>query len=638
MSLLRAAGIDPGHGHGPGRFASADTGGRRSVDWRILRRILAHTRPYAFRRNLIFGLTALRAVQKPALAWALAAVISGPVTRGDLSGLQLGALGFLVLAAFTELTFHFRQRLSLELGEAVVHDLRTAVFHRLQTLPLGYYTRTKLGRILSRVITDIEAVRRGVQGVFFFSLLLVGQMLGAAGLMLAYNPLLFALLLVVGPFVWLVNRHFHPRLLRLSRAVAESQSRLTGTLAESIRGVRVIQSFDRAACNDRRFGELAERHADNNVGLARESSLHVPLLDASSQIFIASMLLVGGWAAVHGVAGIDIGSLIAFLFLPNLFFQSLQHLAQLHTQVLTAVAGAERVFELIDQKPDWSEPPGLPVLPDPRRTVPPPFRDVGARVEFQRVGFGYEAGRPVLHDIDFVAEPGQRIALVGHTGSGKSTVLNLLAKFYLPWSGVIRIDDRPLDQVRGDSVRRQMGIVLQTNFLFTGTVEDNLRLGRPDASLDEIRAAARALDCLDLLDALPRGLATEVGERGASLSLGQRQLICFTRALLADPRIVILDEATSSVDTITESRLQRALERLLEERTSFIVAHRLSTVRRADCILVLGEGRIVESGTHSALLSRRGPYRSLYEQFASGSGFEANGEVIGPPPPAEAAR
>jgi ATP-binding cassette, subfamily B, bacterial len=635
MSLLRAAGIDSGHG--PGRFAAGDTGGRRSVDWRVLRRILSHTRPYAFRRNLIFGLTALRAAQKPALAWALAAVISGPVTRGDLDGLQLGALGFLLLAAFTELTFHFRQRLSLELGEAVVHDLRNAVFQRLQSLPLGYYNRTKLGRILSRVITDIESVRRGVQGVFFFSLLLVGQMLGAACLMLAYNPLLFGLLLVIGPFVWMVNRHFHPKLLRLSRAVAESQSRVTGTLAESIRGVRVIQSFDRAACNDRRFGELAELHAGNNVGLARESSLHVPLLDASSQLFIASMLLVGGWAAVEGRAGIDIGSLIAFLFLPNLFFQSLQHLAQLHTQVLTAVAGAERVFELIDQKPDWAEPPGLPELPDPRRPAPARAPDRGARVEFQHVSFGYEPGRPVLHAIDFTAEPGQRIALVGHTGSGKSTVLNLLAKFYLPWEGVIRIDGRPLDQIRGDSVRRQMGIVLQTNFLFTGTVEENLRLGRPEATADEIRAAARALDCLDLLEALPRGLATEVGERGASLSLGQRQLICFTRALLANPRIVILDEATSSVDTITESRLQRALERLLDGRTSFIVAHRLSTVRQADRTLVLEEGRIVESGAHAALLSRRGPYRALYEQFASGAPADGRA-VVTVPPPAEAAR
>jgi ATP-binding cassette subfamily B protein len=222
----------------------------------------------------------------------------------------------------------------------------------------------------------------------------------------------------------------------------------------------------------------------------------------------------------------------------------------------------------------------------------------------------------VLRDITFTAEPGQMVALVGHTGSGKTTIVNLLAKFYLPTEGELWVDGREIRTIRGDSLRRQMGIVLQTNFLFTGTVMDNIRLGRPEATDDEVRAAARALDCLDLLEKLPDGLATEVGERGTSLSLGQRQLICFSRALLADPRILILDEATSSVDTITESRLQLALAKLLRGRTSFVVAHRLSTIRRADQILVLDQGRVVERGTHLELLARRAGYFDLYRQFA----------------------
>jgi ATP-binding cassette, subfamily B, bacterial len=237
-------------------------------------------------------------------------------------------------------------------------------------------------------------------------------------------------------------------------------------------------------------------------------------------------------------------------------------------------------------------------------------------VEFRGVSFAYDPGRFVLQNLNFVAEPGQTVALVGHTGSGKTSVINLVAKFYLPTLGEVYIDDHEIQQLKGSSLRSQMGIVLQTNFLFTGSVIENIRLGRPGASDDEIRAAARSLDCLDLLESLPEGLATEVGERGTSLSLGQRQLICFTRALLADPRILILDEATSSVDTITESRLQNALQRLLAGRTSFVVAHRLSTIRQASQIIVLEQGQIVERGTHIELLARRGHYHALYRQFA----------------------
>ena len=569
-------------------------------------------------RNTIFVLTVVRAVQKPALAWALAAVINGPITGGDFRGVLWGAGGFLVLAGFTELTFHFRQRLQLELGEAVVHDLRNAVFRQLQRMPMSYFNKTKLGRILGRVITDIEAVRRGVQQVFFFSLLLFGQMAGSAALMLYYNWVLFCVLLVVGPLVWLTNRHFHPRLSRHSRAVAESQSRLTGSLAESVKGMRVIQGFVRQREGDVRYDGLIRHHADNNVGLAHESALYLPLLDLHSQIFLAAMLTVGGYGALHGLAGMEIGSLIAFFFLPSLLFQSLQHLGTLYTQAITAMASAERVFQLLDLRPEWSDAPDATDLPDPRASTVGAASAAarGARVEFRRVSFGYTPGRPVLHDLSFVAEPGQTVALVGHTGSGKTSIINLVAKFYLPDHGEILVDDREIRSLRADSLRGQMGLVLQTNFLFTGTVLENIRLGRPAATDKEIRAAAASLDCLDLLEALPRGLATEVGERGTSLSLGQRQLICFTRALLANPRILILDEATSSVDTITESRLQHALDRLLAARTSFVVAHRLSTIRRADQILVLDGGRIVERGPHLELLAQRGAYHALYRQFA----------------------
>ncbi len=608
------------------------------VHWRVIQRVLAYTRPHAAKRNFVFGLTAVRSMQKPALAWLIAEIINGPVRRGDQRQAVVETLGFLALLLFTAVVFHLRQRHQLELGEAVVHDLRNDLFRNLQRLPLAYYHQTKLGRILSRVITDIESVRRGLQQVFFFSLLLGGQMLIAAALMLYYNWALFLLLLGVWPLAWITNRCFHPRLSHLSRMSAESSSRLTGSLAESVRGMRVIQGFTRQSRGEELFGAQVDKLSEDNVALASESALYGPLLDLGSQFFIAAMLVVGGYGALHHLAGMDVGSLIAFFFLPALFFQSLQQLGSLYTQTLTSLAGAERVFQLIDLQPAWEDAPTATDLPDPRGQ-PGAAADIpGVRVEFRAVSFGYKPERMVLHEINLTAAPGQTVALVGHTGSGKSTIVSLVAKFYQPGAGEILVDGRDLATIRGESLRRQLGIVFQTNFLFTGTVRENIRFGRPGAADAEVAEAARRLDCLDLLESLPQGLATEVGEGGGNLSLGQRQLVCFARALLANPRLLILDEATSAVDPVTERRLQHALGRLLAGRTSFVVAHRLSTIVRADQIIVLDQGRIVERGTHHGLLTARGTYWKLYREFvfagmtgeaggAKGNGSDGNGVV-----------
>jgi ATP-binding cassette subfamily B protein len=293
-----------------------------------------------------------------------------------------------------------------------------------------------------------------------------------------------------------------------------------------------------------------------------------------------------------------------FFFLANLFFDPVQSIGNQYNQALTAMAGAERLFRMFDQEPEWIDAPEA-------RALPP----IEGRVEFQNVCFEYDPGRPVLDDISFVAEPGQTVALVGHTGSGKTTLVALLQKFYLPTRGRALVDRHDLMDVTSASLHQQMGSVQQNNFLFSGSVMDNIRFARPQATEAEVRRTLQALDCLDLIEALPDGLQHAVSDKSAGLSLGQRQVVCFARALLADPRILVLDEATSAIDTVTETRLQRALETLLRGRTSFVVAHRLSTIRKADLVLVMEHGRIAERGTHQSLLRAGGVYARLHEEF-----------------------
>lgn len=560
----------------------------RPLEMRLISRLFGYTQPYRAKRNWLLLLVCIRSLQLPCLTWLTAAVITGPVERGDIVGVVWGAVGFAALAVSTQVVMHFRQRLALELGEAVVHDLRRDLFAHLVRLPMSFYNQTRLGRIISRMTSDVESVRTGVQEVLFVSIVQAGQMLVAAAFMLWYDAALFGVVLCLVPLLWLINRYFHSRFSRSLRAVQESFSRVTATLAESVNGIRVTQGFVRQETNAELFGNLVADHSRYNLAVTRDQGIFLPLLDWNSQLCYAALLLVGGYRVLV-TGGAEVGDLVGFLFMAGLFFSPITVLGNQYNQALTSMAGAERVFRLLDTEPDWRDAAGARPLPRIR-----------GRVEFDRVSFGYDPKRLVLRGIGFTAHPGETIALIGHTGSGKTSITNLIAKFYPPTSGRVLIDGHGLAEVDGDSLRRQIGIVLQQNFLFSGTVLDNIRMGRPAASDGEVLEAVRSLDCLDLFEALPLGLRTEVGERGTSLSLGQRQLVCFARALLADPRILILDEATSSVDTLTEARVQAALARLVRGRTSFVVAHRLSTIRNADQVLVLSDGHIIEHRRRAA--------------------------------------
>ncbi|BAM02394.1 ABC transporter ATP-binding protein [Phycisphaera mikurensis] len=589
---------------------------RAPLRWPLVRRLWSLTTPYAGLRNTLLVLTCVRGIQLPALPWILSAVIAGPLAARNWPGVLWGSAGFLALLLFTAVTFHYRMKLSLVLGEVVVQDLRRDLFGHLQKLGMRYYDRTKVGAIISRMTSDAEALRQGIQDVVFVSLVNVGHMVIASLIMAWYDLPLFGFVLAMSPLIWAIHRFFGSRLGTAWREVQSSMSRVTATLAESVSGIRVTQGFVRQERNAALFHELVSDHAGYNLRASRLSGVYIPLLDFNSQLFLAGLLVLGGWQVLHGglpgfggeqspaEQAATFAALVVFIFQLPPFFLALRVVARQHNTALTAMAGAERVFALLDTEPE--------VLDEPDAAAPETIR---GEVVFDDVSFGYDPKRPVLHGISFKAEPGQTIALVGHTGSGKSTVIKLISKFYLPTGGRVLIDGIATPGLRTEALMAELGIVLQSNFLFTGTVMDNIRMGQPSASDADVVAAAKKLDCLDLLEQLPEGLHTAVGERGGALSLGQRQLVCFCRAMLADPRLLILDEATSSVDGLTEARIQKALNVLLRGRTSFVVAHRLSTIRHASRVIVLDHGKIIESGRHNELLREGGVYAGMYRQF-----------------------
>jgi ATP-binding cassette subfamily B protein len=585
---------------------------QRPLEFKLIRRLFTYTRPYRRKRNWLFGLVIVRPLQINLSIWVLGAVY-GPIKRGDVTGVAWWAAAYLGMVFLTQFTLHFRQRLALELGEAVMQDLRRDIFAHLLRMPMAFYHRMKLGRILSRMTSDADSVRQGVQDVLFVSMVQTGQMVIAGIMILYYDWLVFLVMLAMAPGIWFLNQHFRRKLSTAHRAVQESFSRVTSTLAESVNGIRVTQGFARQQLNASFFRELITDHSKYNLGVARAHGVFVPLLEMNGQLFMAVLLLLGGWQVLGHQMPLE--NIIKIGFFAALFLAPIPSLGGLYNHALTAMAGCERVFRLLDTPPDWEDAPAAQPLPA-----------IQGRVEFRNVSFSYLPERPALRDVSFRVEPGQTIALVGHTGSGKSSIINLVAKFYLPNTGTVTIDGREIRDITGESLHRQMSLVSQNNFLFSGTILDNIRVGRPAATDEEIIATVRQLDFLDLIGTLPNGLATQVGERGASLSLGQRQLVCFARAMLANPRILILDEATSAVDTVTEVRIQRALSLLLKGRTSFVVAHRLSTIRNADLILVLDQGRIIERGTHDELLAAAGTYAGLYEQFSQATGHDQRGQ------------
>ena len=489
-------------------------------------------------------------------------------------------------------------------GERMLADLRTRLFEHLQRLSLGFYERNRAGVVISRLTNDVEAldqlVTDGVSSLVQSTLTLVGT----AILLFILDWRLALATLAVIPVMSIGTVLFRRYSTRAYRAVRERLGLVTATLAEDIAGMRVVQAFTREQINIRNFREVSERYRQSNQQTVVLNAFYFPFVDLLSTIALAIVLGYGGHLYFQGA--LEIGTLFAFMLYVQNFFDPVQQLSQLYGTFLSATAALDKINDLLDEKPE--------VIDDAEA------RDLGhleGHVAFDGVRFSYGRGDEVLHGIDLDVPVGTTVALVGHTGAGKSTIAKLLARFYDPTHGRITFDGADLRDVTQASLRRQLGVVPQEGFLFAGSVRDNIAFGRPDATEDQVIAAAQAVGAHDFIQALEDGYQTELGERGSRLSLGQRQLVAFARALLADPRILVLDEATSSVDIGTERRIEIALRRLLAGRTAFIIAHRLSTIRDADLIVVLEHGRIVEQGSHSELLARRGLYTSLYGDWAA---------------------
>jgi len=494
---------------------------------------------------------------------------------------------------------------AIKVGQGAMNDLRMAVFEHIQKLSLNYFDKTHQGRIIARADTDIDSLDRIMTWGANQMLASLMTLTGVIVLMLQYDWRLCLAVTLVLPPLFVATRLFHKYGLAAHRKVRAQTSRLTAAMAENIAGVRVVQAFSREEENLNRFQQLHETHNELNLAAAKVFHTYMPFLGFMSGLGTVIIIAYGGSLVMKNE--ITVGELAAFALYLGMFFGPIQTMGDLYNAILSTAASAERIFHLLDTEPQVRNRAGAEPLP--------PIR---GHIIFEDVSFRYDttpADTWVLKNISFEAKPGETVALVGHTGSGKTSIISLIARFYEPQRGRILMDGLDLQSGTVESLHQQIGIVTQENFLFTGTVMENLKFGRPGATDDEVIQAANTLGTHDLITRFAEGYQTKVSERGGNFSAGERQLLTFTRAMVAQPRVLILDEATSAVDAQTERVIQHALEELFARRTSFVVAHRLSTVRHAHRIIVLSQGEIVEQGTHDELLARGGHYAKLHEEF-----------------------
>lgn len=568
-------------------------------DRQLVGRLLRFTSPYNGRMALAVILMAVSSTLSVSLPWIVGRAIDGGIVAGSADVLRFWTLIFLGAAITEWITNRQRIAIMAYVGTRVVADIRSAMFRHLMTLSLNFYNNYSVGRLMSRLIGDVNVLQDfitwSITGVARSAFVLGGITV----FMVLMNWQLTLVTFAVMPLMLLVANYWRKHARDAWSATRRRASFINGYLNESISGVRVTQSFTREAENAMRFDNLNRSLFESNLRAVGLAALFFPAVNFFGAVATALVVGVGGWLVIG--EQLTAGTLIAFVLYIGRFFDPIRELAQRFNTFQAAMASSERIFRLLDTPPDLIDRPEAQPLPS-----------IEGRVRFEDVSFSYKDGEPVLEGVSLAAEPGERIALVGETGAGKSTMIRLLARFFDVTEGAITIDGHDLRDVTVESLRSQLGIVLQDTFLFAGTVRDNIRYGYTVATDDDIIAAAKAVGAHQFISRLPDGYDTQVGEDGVSLSVGQRQIIAFARALLTDPRILVLDEATSSVDTATEKMIDHALETLMRGRTSFVIAHRLNTIVNSDKIVVLDHGQIVEMGSHEELLAQRGRYFQLY--------------------------
>ncbi len=597
-----------GGGHG-GRLESAIDADEQDVlgkvyDRKILARMPKYLAPVKGWLALGASGMVIRTLAQLATPYLIAIAVDQFILTGNFGGLNIIALALVGIALLMWLGERMSTLYLAYAGQSVLYRMRTEMFNHLHRLSLGFFDHNKVGKLMSRVQNDVnqlqEVLTQGILNMLTSLLTLVGIII----VMITMNPrlalLTFTVLPVLGIVVIIWQRYARRAFIRVRQAIAV----VNDQLQEGISGVRVIQSLSREDINIGQFDDVNREHLDANISAIRLQAIMMPTVQIMTAVAYALLIIFGGYQVLAGTMGV--GILLGFILYIQRFFEPIMQLTQQYTQLQRAMASGARIFELLDVEPEIKDRPDAIEMPP-----------IKGEVKFNHLTFAYEPDLDVLHDIDLTIKPGETVAIVGRTGAGKSSLMNLIARMYEINKGEIILDGYSIDSVTLESLRRQIGIVPQDAFLFSGTIEDNIRYGRLDASHEEVIEAAKAAGVHDAISRMENGYDTPVGERGSNLSAGQRQLTCLARAILANPPILILDEATSNVDTNTERIMQEALRRISQGRTCIIIAHRLSTVTSADRIVALEGGKIVEMGTHQELLAKKGLYYQMFETLSA---------------------